>query len=213
MYNKQKHVDLHFNRGMHYLKRNEIKLAIACFTKAIEVNPDLAEAYQYRGNAYLGKGELEKAIADYTQMLVLKPKNPEYYYIRGEVYLHASKWEEARRDLNSALLQGFDISVQFHSTHESIAAFEEKIGVHLPGDIADLLNSNPKTFEIDKDARIALAMKYYENEELSSGSAARLAGISRGVFIMLMGDYGLSPFGTVEDLKAELENVYKADHL
>ena len=172
-----------------------------------------SKAYYNSGLDHSKKGDFEKAIADYTQMLVLKPKVAEYYYIRGEAYLHAKKWEETKRDLTAALVQDYDISVQFNSTHESIAAFEEKIGVQLPRDIVDLLNLNPKTFEIDKDARIALAMKYYENEELSSGVASRLAGIPRGVFIMLMGDYGLSPFGTVKDLKAELENVYKADHL
>lgn len=127
--------------------------------------------------------------------------------------MHAKKWEETKRDLTAALLQDVDISTQFQDSHESIAAFEEKIGVQLPENIVDLLNSNPKSFEIAKDARIVLAMKYYENEELSSGLASRLAGISRGVFIMLMGDYGLSPFGTTEDLKAEFENVHKSDKL
>lgn len=61
MYNKQKPIDLHFNRGMHFVKRNEVKHATADFTKAIEFNPDFAEAYQNRDNAYLDKGELEKA--------------------------------------------------------------------------------------------------------------------------------------------------------
>ena len=82
----------------------------------------------------------------------------------------------------------------------------------MPEEIVRLLSSNPESFEIDEDARIALAMKYYENEELSSGLASRLAGIPRGKFILLMGNYGLSPFGTVEDLKEELENARKAGH-
>lgn len=201
MYNKQKRADLHFNRGIHFLKRNEIKLAIADFTKAIELNPDFAEVYQYRGNARLDKGELEKAIADYTQMIILKPKVAEFYYIRGEAYLRAKMWEEAKRDLAAALLQSVDISSLFQSTHESIAAFEDKIGVRLPEDIVGLLTSNPESFEIDKDARIALAMKYYEKRELSSGLASRLADVPRGKFIFLMGDYGLSPFGTAEELR------------
>ena len=55
-------------------------------------------------------------------------------------------------------------------------------------------------------------MKYYENEELSSGLAARLAGVSREEFMYLMGDYGLSPFGTAEDLQTELENARKTSH-
>ena len=201
MYNKQKRADLHFNRGIHFLKRNEIKLAIADFTKAIELAPDYAEVYHYRGNAYSVKGDLDRAIADYTQMLVSKPKIPESYYIRGEAYLRAKKWEEAKRDLTAALLQSVDIGALFQSTHESITDFEEKFGVQLPEDIVDLLTTTPDTFEIDKDARIALAMKYYEKRELTSGLASRLANVPRGKFIFLMGDYGLSPFGTAEELR------------
>ena len=126
--------------------------------------------------------------------------------------MRAKQWEEAKGDLTAAILQGVDIADAFHKTHESIAAFEKTIGIKLPEEIIHLLSSNPESFEIDEDARIALGMKYYENEELSSGLASRLAGIPRGKFILLMGNYGLSPFGTVEDLKAELENAHKADH-
>ena len=140
-------------------------------------------------------------------MLVLRPKVAENYYIRGEAYLCAKKWEAAKRDLTAAILQEVDISQAFHNVHDSIAAFEDKIGVHLPKHIKILLASIPESFVLDKDARVALAMQYYEDEELSSGLAARLAGVSREEFWYLMGDYGLSLFGTAEDLKAEIENI------
>ena len=210
--NNQEYAETCYNRGIAHSKKGELEFAIADYTKAIELNPDYAEAYHTRGNAHRDKGDLEKAIADYTQMLVLKPKVAESYYIRGEAYLRAKQWEEAKGDLTAAILQGVDIADAFHKTHESIASFEEKTGVQLPEDIVHLLSSNPESFEIDEDARIALGMKYYENEELSSGLASRLAGIPRGKFILQMGNYGLSPFGTVEDLKAELENAHKAGH-
>ena len=70
--------------------------------------------------------------------------------------------------------------------------FEKKIGVRLPREIVVLLTPRSEPFEIDKDARIALGMKYYGNDELSSGLAARLAGVPREEFWYLMGDYGLS---------------------
>ncbi len=197
----QKHTETYFNCALVHSKNGKLELAITNFTKAIELNPDYAEAYHFRGNAYSNKGDLEKAIADYTQMLVLKPKIVESYYIRGETYLRAKKWEEAKRDLTAAILQDVDIRDAFHSEHESIDAFEQETKVKLPEDILHLLSLKPESFKIDKDAHIALAMKYYENRELSSGLASRLAGVPRGKFILLMGNYGLSPFGTAEELR------------
>ena len=144
---------------------------------------------------------MDKAIEDYSQAIVLKPKIAESYYTRGEAYLHIGEWKEAQRDLTAAILQGVDIAEAFHNTHDSIVAFEEETGVKLPEDIVDLLTPRQKPFEIDKEARVALAMKYYENRELSSGLAARLAGVSRTEFIFLMADYGLSPLGTAEELR------------
>lgn len=191
----------YLNTGLVHSKKGEHIPAIANYTKAIGLNPDLFEAYHHRGNAYLTIGELNKAISDFTEMLVQRPKIPESYYIRGEAYLHAGKWEEAKRDLTAAILQRVDIAKAFQNKHGVITAFEEKIGTKFPEDIVHLLNSTPEFFVIDKDARIALGMKYYENRELSSGLASRLADIPRGKFILLMGNYGLSPFGTAEELR------------
>ena len=54
----------------------------------------------------------------------------------------------------------------------------------MPKEIVTLLTPRSEPFEIDKDARIALGMKYYGNDELSSGLASKLAGITRdGVHI------------------------------
>ena len=113
--------------------------------------------------------------------------------------MFAEGWEEAKTDLTAAILQGVDVATVFHNTYESVAAFEEKIGVHLPKEIVELLTPRSKPLEIDKEERVSLAMKYYANDELSSGLAARLAGVSREEFWHLMGNYGLSPFGVDEE--------------
>ena len=50
-----------------------IILAIADYTKAIELKPDLAEAYNNRGNTYYNRGEYEQAIIDYNHAIDLNP--------------------------------------------------------------------------------------------------------------------------------------------
>ena len=49
--------------------------------------------------------------------------------------------------------------------------------------------------ELEAEGCLLLALKYYENGELSSGLSAQLAGISRTEFTYLLGKHGLSPFG------------------
>ena len=73
------------------------------------------------------------------------------------------------------------------------------------------LEKRQKNFK--KEARLLLALKYYETGKLSTGLAAQLAGVPRTTFIFLLGRHGLSPFGeTPEKLEESLENARKASH-
>jgi len=53
--------------------------------------------------------------------------------------------------------------------------------------------------------RMAAAMKPYELGQLSSGAAARLAGVPRVVFLSRLGDYGVDAFRlTEQELEREI---------
>lgn len=47
--------------------------------------------------------------------------------------------------------------------------------------------------------RLGAAMKRYALGQLSSGAAARLAGIPRAVFLSRLADYGIDTFALTED--------------
>lgn len=52
--------------------------------------------------------------------------------------------------------------------------------------------------------RMAAAIKLFEMGQLSSGAAARLAGVPRTVFLFRLADYGVDTFNlTAEDLNRE----------
>ena len=53
--------------------------------------------------------------------------------------------------------------------------------------------------EFADSLRMAAAMKYYEMGRLSSGAAARLAGVPRVVFLARLADYGIDTFRLTED--------------
>ena len=53
--------------------------------------------------------------------------------------------------------------------------------------------------QIGMALRMAAAMKYYEMGVLSSGAAARLAGVPRTVFLTRLADYGIDTFQLTEE--------------
>ncbi len=80
-----------------------------------------------------------------------------------------------------------------------------------PDEVLWALQKEPEEFAAE--ARLILAMKLYETGKLSTGLAARLAGVPRVVFIFQLSQYGLSPFGlTADELEEDLENAKRASY-
>lgn len=60
----------------------------------------------------------------------------------------------------------------------------------------------------ERDLQIMLASRLYEMKELSLGQAASAAGLSKRVFIEILGQYGVSLFTTNEDeLREDISNA------
>jgi len=71
-------------------------------------------------------------------------------------------------------------------------ATEVLLGLHVPSEDAG------------KVVRLAAAVKLYELGQLSSGAAARLAGVPRVVFLARLAEYGVDTFQLTEaQLKRE----------
>jgi predicted HTH domain antitoxin len=81
--------------------------------------------------------------------------------------------------------------------------------ISYPPEVLWALQQEPEEFE--SEARLLLALKLYENGRLSSGLAAKLAGVPRVTFLFLLGQHGLSPFGEEPDeLERDLDNARRA---
>lgn len=76
--------------------------------------------------------------------------------------------------------------------------------IDYPESIPAALNITPESFE--EEARLALAIKFFELGRLSSGQAAALAGISRVTFLLNCYRYGAS---TVAWDREEIEAEFK----
>lgn len=81
--------------------------------------------------------------------------------------------------------------------------------VRYPDDLAPAVQTTAEEFEAQ--VRLMAALKMFELGKLSSGKAARLAGLSRAEFLEMCGRYRVSIFNyPPEELEAELAADLKA---
>ncbi|MEE9121358.1 MAG: tetratricopeptide repeat protein [Syntrophobacteria bacterium] len=93
--------------AMYFYKRGvESSLAnrkIHYFTKALELNPNLVEAYEKRAIHYYFQQRFDNAIHDYTKVIELKPGAAEAYRMRGSAHLEKGELEPAIDSLSRAI--------------------------------------------------------------------------------------------------------------
>ncbi|HEY2069835.1 MAG TPA: hypothetical protein VGG48_09800 [Rhizomicrobium sp.] len=73
---------VYLNRGIGYVRAQQLALAKRDFTQAIALAPDFSPAYIDRANADLGMTDFAGAIADLDQVEKLKPNDPAMFMLR-----------------------------------------------------------------------------------------------------------------------------------
>jgi predicted HTH domain antitoxin len=78
--------------------------------------------------------------------------------------------------------------------------------IEYPQLLPDALSQTRAEFE--QEARMAMAVKLFEMKRLSSGVAARLAGMDRVTFLLSLHRYGVAMVDLEEEeLRSDLENA------
>ena len=81
-----------------------------------------------------------------------------------------------------------------------------EITLSIPDETLLALKVNPD--QLGAELRLAAAVKLYELGRMSSGAAAKLAGVPRTVFLMRLADYGVDTFKlSEEELRQETRLV------
>jgi tetratricopeptide (TPR) repeat protein len=67
--------DILLNSGIKHFNEGKLQDALAQFSRVIEGNPQLADAYYYRGLTYLGMNKKTEAKADFKKLLEIDPNH------------------------------------------------------------------------------------------------------------------------------------------
>jgi len=95
--------DAYFNRGLAYGQLGKYQKALADYTQALSLDPNLVDAYFNRGIVHNRLGESQQAIADYTQALSLDPNLVDAYFNRGIVHNRLGESQQAIADYTEAI--------------------------------------------------------------------------------------------------------------
>ena len=88
----------YLDRGNRYSRNGVYHRAIDDYTKAIELDPGLADAFYNRGCSWYEVGNYDDAIADLTRAIELDPLADHYYGQRAVVYLFDDRPELSQAD-------------------------------------------------------------------------------------------------------------------
>ena len=94
----------HWSRGTHLARMLKFPEAVEELKKAIEIDPNYAEAYYNLGYVYFQRTEYKEAEKYYTKAIELWPYEPRGYHCMGQVYEMQGLYEEALRMYRDALL-------------------------------------------------------------------------------------------------------------
>ena len=94
--------ELAYGEGIGLFDQGFYKNAIPALDKAIQLDPDYADAYNNRGWSYANLGEYQTAIADYTKAIQLDRDSALAYTNRGNSYRVLVRYASADADETTA---------------------------------------------------------------------------------------------------------------
>jgi len=99
---RERVVDL-INKGMALKQHGDYERALGAFTRALQIDPNLAAGYIKRGNVHSDRGDYDRAMGDYTAALRIDPKNALAYLNRGLAHARKGEFDAALTDCGHAV--------------------------------------------------------------------------------------------------------------
>lgn len=139
----------------------QIDDAIRTYRRALDENPEFADAHFALGYAYDKQGNMDKALMSYRQAVTLNPLNADYLYSLGYTYERKKELRQAVESYEAALaVKPDDVDVAF-----ALGYAHEQLGQY-----AEAIEAYKKAIELkpdDYDAYYGLATTYESSGQLN----------------------------------------------
>ena len=114
----------HNNLGVVFDQQGQFDKAIPHFEKALEINPDYAEAHYNLGDVLAYQGQLEKAIPHLEEAIRINPNRADTHYNLGSVFDRQGQLDEAVSHLEKAI----ELRSDYAEAHYNLGAVFAKQG-------------------------------------------------------------------------------------
>lgn len=102
-----------------------LEQAIACFEKAIQINPAYAKAHCNLGNAFIRKDQIKDAIISYKEAIDIEPNFPQPYFNLGIVLNNIGKLDESISCFQSAI----ELVPNWTEAHQYLGTVLQRVAV------------------------------------------------------------------------------------
>lgn len=136
--NALEYFDLGLKTSLAYKKTNY-------FTRAIELNPRLAPAYEKRGLNYYFQGKYHEVIEDFTNYIRLVPNKADAYRMLGMAYLKINNHEKA--------IVNFDRALDLEPEMKGVLGYRAE-ALRMTGQLNEAIDDSNRALALESNQRI-----------------------------------------------------------
>lgn len=146
---------------------SDYKEAINYFTKAIDIDPNYAMAYDSRGRVYESMEDYPKAISDYSKVIDLEPNNAKAYIERAKLYETKILFSDIELDHPNTIsdcknaISDYTIAIELNPKDSKIYNLRGRLYEKIMKDYSKAIMDFTKAIELDPTYALA-----YENRGL-----------------------------------------------